>query len=216
MLLAFLGWYAGFASRASLITRACAQAPSACDIESINPIDRWGLVRDYDWLSDHLSYWTQDASAVLAVVAFFAFAPLRRVAWTHLALLLQATFINGVVIEAVRLVVQRPRPFVYLDPVKHGDSPAHYTSFYSGHTSFAALACTLAVLASLNAREGARRLVLVSAVLLTAATGLLRVTGSRHFISDVGFGALIGVVIAVAVNSLHRGKDHATFHASSR
>ncbi len=215
MIVAFLGWYAGFASRASVITSTCAHAPAACDIETINSIDRWALVRDYDWLSDHLSYWTQDASAVLAVVASFAFSPLRRVAWTHLALLLQATFINGAVMEAVRLFVQRPRPFVYLDPLKHGGAPAHYTSFYSGHTSFAALACTFAVLASMNAHESARRLVLFSAVFLTAATGLLRVTGSRHFISDVGFGALMGVVIAIAVNGLHRGKDHATFHASS-
>jgi membrane-associated phospholipid phosphatase len=213
-LMAFVGWYAGFYSRASVIALACAEAPASCNPASINALDRWGMVRNYDWLSDHLSYWTQDASAVLALAAFFLLSPIRRRAWAHLVLLLQCTFINGALIEAVRLVVQRPRPFVYFDPQQYGGAPAHYTSFYSGHTSFAALACTCAVLASLDARAWIRRLVLALAALLTAATGLLRVTGSRHFITDVSFGALAGVAIAIAVNSLHREENHANAPAS--
>jgi len=214
-LVAFVGWYAGFSARASVIALACTHEPASCTPESINPLDRWGLVRDYDWLSDHLSYWTQDASAVLAVAAIFLLSPVRRHAWAHLTLLLQCTFINGALIEAVRLVVQRPRPFVYFDPQQYGAAPAHYTSFYSGHTSFAALACACAVLASLDARPAIRRLVLGLALLLTASTGLLRVTGSRHFITDVAFGALIGVAIAIAVNGLHRAKNHANASAQS-
>jgi membrane-associated phospholipid phosphatase len=171
------------------------------------------MVRDYDWLSDYLSFWTQDASAVLALATFFLF--MRRKFWPHVVLLLQCTFINGTLNEAVRLVVQRPRPFVYFDPQQYGGAHAHYTSFYSGHTSFAALACTCAVLASLDAKPWVRRLVATAALLLTVATGLLRVTGSRHFITDVSFGALVGVAIAIAVNGLHREKDHAIAPAPS-
>lgn len=206
---ALAGWYSGFRARASVIAMACGENPSSCHPNSLNPLDRWGLVRDYDWLSDHLSYWTQDASAVLALGVFFLLAPARRVAWTHVLLLLQSTFINGALLEAIRLLVQRPRPFVYVDPTAQGWAHAHYTSFYSGHTSFAALAGTCAVLASLDARPVTRRLVTALAVLLAASTGLLRVAASRHFITDVIFGAAAGLAVAVAVNSLHRNRNHA-------
>ena len=209
ILLASAGWYGGFHLRASFIVPVCAQNPGSCDPGLLNPLDRWGLVRHYDPLSDHLSYWTQDGSAVLAIAAFFALAPTRRVARTQLVLLIQCMCINGALLEGIRLLIQRPRPFVYLDPLAQGGAPAHYTSFYSGHTSFAALAATCAALAAMDARPAVRRTVFVLAAALTAATGALRVAAGRHFITDVAVGALAGAAIALAVNCLHRTKDHA-------
>ncbi len=211
--LAFLAWYAGFQSRSSLITPFCSQNPERCAVGQLNWLDRQGLVRDYDWLSDHLSFWTQDGAGALAV--FCALLAGRRSASTsprtgiHLLLLVQSTMINGAIIEAVRLTVQRPRPFVYLNPVGQGGAFAHYTSFYSGHTSFAALASTCAVLACRDASTHTRRLVTALGLTLTVSTGALRVLGGRHFITDVLFGAVAGIAIAVAVNLLHGRRDHA-------
>ncbi|NDD93043.1 phosphatase PAP2 family protein, partial [bacterium] len=85
-----------------------------------------------------------------------------------------------------------------------GGAVDHYTSFYSGHTSFAALASTCAVISALNARPALRWSVLSLGVLLTSFTGAFRVIAGRHFITDVVFGALAGAAIALAVNGLHR------------
>ena len=74
---------------------------------------------------------------------------------TDILIIVDAVFTNGAVNELTRLAVQRPRPFVYANPQGEGGNPAHYTSFYSGHTSFAAV--SLMSLLLILAGRGVRR-----------------------------------------------------------
>src|SRR5690606_20397860 len=109
--------------------------------------------------ADELSFLTQNTAGYLA----FAVPPLwsgalwlagrvtpaaaLAAAGTDILLFAHPSVVNGVGMESARLLVQRPRPFVIENPGAHGGSQGNYTSFYSGHTSFAAAAGTSMVIA---------------------------------------------------------------------
>lgn len=200
--LALSAWYFCFYAREKFISSICITYPLQCQIQNLNRLDQLGAVNDYHALADQLSYWTQYGAGVLALLCFF-FSKSFSCTLGQTLLLLQSTAINGTLMETVRLVVQRPRPFVYLNPVQHGGAVANYTSFYSGHTSFAALAATAAFLSTLSSSPRTRQAVLILGLVLTLTTGALRVIAGRHFITDVLFGAWVGSIISLAVNSLH-------------
>ncbi len=204
-LAAAAGWYAAYLARTSVIQPLCQQSPESCSTHALNALDRLWLV-NYHAGADYWSFGTQYLAGALALLVP-AFPGLR---WSRIRIefwiLLQATFANGLVNECLRLWIQRPRPFVYLDPVAQGGAAAHYTSFYSGHTSFAALAGACAFFASRRMHDSptAHRLILLLAFLLATLTGALRVMAGRHFITDTLSGALFGVAIAWTVNRLHQ------------
>lgn len=201
-LIAAVGWYAAYSCRTSVIQPLCIQSPERCSTQAINALDRLWLI-NYHAGADYWSFGTQYMAGALAIlVPVNALSRWRMEFW----ILLQATLFNGLINDCIRLWIQRPRPFVYLDPIAQGGAAAHYTSFYSGHTSFAALAGACAFFASrrLHGSLLAQRMVLFSACLLTVLTGALRVMAGRHFITDTLCGALFGVAIAWAVNLLHQ------------
>jgi len=204
-LIAAAGWYAAYSARTSLIRPLCQQSPESCSAEALNALDRLWLV-NYHAGADYWSFGTQYLAGALAILV----PSLPGFKWTRLRIelwiLLQATLLNGVINECLRLWIQRPRPFVYLDPVAQGGAVAHYTSFYSGHTSFAALAGACAFIASRRMHDSrlTHRLILVLATTLAVLTGALRVMAGRHFITDTLSGALFGVAIAWTVNRLHQ------------
>jgi membrane-associated phospholipid phosphatase len=199
----FVLWYLAFHSRQKWIQTTCMTTPSHCSLESLNWLDRLGLIRDYHLQADQLSYWTQYAAGALALICFLIVSKSFKKALGHVLLLLQCTALNGALMEGVRLVAQRPRPFVYLNPLGQGGVVAHYTSFYSGHTSFAALASTAAILSTLSKVNHINKLIFMCGLALTVSTAALRVYSGRHFITDVVTGALAGVILSLAVNSLH-------------
>ncbi|MBU6375666.1 MAG: phosphatase PAP2 family protein [Bdellovibrionales bacterium] len=205
---ALIAWFSAFHSRQKLISLSCVEKPLFCHPENLNPVDKWGLINDYHWLSDHLSFWTQDGAGLFAVLCILRFSRDRQAMWTHLLLFLQATFINGALNESIRLIVQRPRPFVYLNPIGQGGAVDHYTSFYSGHTSFAALASTCALIVAMDTRPTLRWSVATLGIFLTVSTGAFRVIAGRHFVTDVLIGALAGAIIALWVNRLHRDAQY--------
>jgi membrane-associated phospholipid phosphatase len=210
-LAAAAGWYGAYSARTSLIRPVCQQVPSSCEPGLLNALDRSWLV-NYHPQADYWSFGTQYMAGILAVLLAL-WAGLRSrspgMLWLELWMLVQATALNGVINECLRLWIQRPRPFVYLDPLGQGGAAAHYTSFYSGHTSFAALAATCAVL--IARRSGGagmiRHAALGAGLLLVASTGALRVMAGRHFITDTLGGALFGVLIAVAVSRFHETRN---------
>jgi membrane-associated phospholipid phosphatase len=120
----------------------------------------------------------------------------------------QASLWNGFVTESIRITVQRPRPFVYADPQRYGNSPAHYTSFISGHTSFSAAAATSMVV--LLARTGAPRALLYlggsAGFVLVFLTGLFRVQAGRHFLTDVVAAAFIGTLVTLLLAYFTRAR----------
>jgi membrane-associated phospholipid phosphatase len=206
-LVPLLGWYWAFQQRASWIRPACRDLPASCDPASLNVLDALVPVR-FDLTADYWSFVTQDLAGALAVLMALTLAWRRRKVRElsrELLLLLQVTFTNGFINECLHLWTQRPRPFVYLDPIRHGGSSAHYTSFYSGHTSFAALAATCAWYSARRAglAPRARTAVALLGAGLAISTGTLRVAAGRHFISDVAVGALMGLLFARLINRLH-------------
>ena len=166
-----------------------------------------------DSQADEYSYMTQNLSGTLALTvpaiwnttAFF----LGRLSGVgalvatgaDIVLVLQTAAWNGFLTESSHLISQRPRPFVYADPVNRGKDPAHYTSFYSGHTSFTAAATliTLLILLYRNAHWSFLVFSAMSFESLTLATGFFRVLAGRHFLTDVTCGAIAGCSVAFAV-----------------
>ncbi len=183
----------------------------------MNSFDRVAIGRQNDRI-DGYSFATQYGAGYLAVgipAAWTIARTVLRLTSPTMALaefgidflvLAEATLWNGVSMEVVRLTVQRPRPFVFQDPKLFGANPAHYTSFYSGHTSFAALASTSSFLAL--AGRGAPALALTATSLvglvMVILTGTFRVAAGRHYPTDTIAGAVAGLMIAGLVAWAHR------------
>jgi len=112
--------------------------------------------------------------------------------------------ISGTVNEAAKYGVLRPRPFVYgsTSPAVL-QSPASYTSFFSGHATvtFGALT-TLAMTETL--RHGLQVWPWLLMSLVGTSVAVERVLAGQHFPSDVIVGAAVGVGTGVLVPLLHR------------
>jgi membrane-associated phospholipid phosphatase len=215
--LPLLIWAGSTQMRPFSIRTSCAAQPTPCTRESVPAPDRPTLGMESPE-ADAYSYLGQNLSGTLAAalpVAWHAGLWLARRSslpvalaslGTDLAILVQTVAINVMLTETTRLVSQRPRPFVYSDPLHRGLDPAHYTSFYSGHTSFSAAAGTglLIVLASRGAPDAVLVVLGLVVSLLVTLTGFFRMLAGRHFLTDVIAGAVAGVLVALGVAILHR------------
>ncbi|NDG84008.1 MAG: phosphatase PAP2 family protein [Proteobacteria bacterium] len=188
-----------FFSRPLWFHPRCAATPSPCTPDGLNGIDQIALSH-HSVFADFCSNILQNSVGVAAfVLPWILIRPWPKALRLNLTLL-SITLWNAVSLEAVRALVQRPRPQVFAAPLSEGLNIHLYTSFYSGHTSFVALATGFTVLWLGSSRPESRILkgaALLLAVLLTAATGVLRVMGGRHFPTDVIAGALIGTGICI-------------------
>lgn len=170
--------------------------------------------------ADALSFAGQNISGILALAVpllwiFFKIFKKRirpkqgfSSALTHWILLLECTVTNGIINEVCHALTHRARPFVYLDTATRSADPSHYTSFYSGHTSFAAVAATCTVV-SLITEQAPRKMTYAAVIIgaaLTIGTGVCRVLSGRHFPSDVLAGALFGIMISLGIQALHRSR----------
>ncbi|MBC7693269.1 MAG: phosphatase PAP2 family protein [Methylotenera sp.] len=205
-------------SRARLITPHCVNDPLQCVAGNLFLVDRMSLGMGNP-AADSLSFKTQYAAAWLACLIPLLWTLARRLGLkkslqasaTDLLLFIETTLWNGFITESIRVTVQRPRPFVYADPARLGMDPAHYTSFISGHTSFAAAASTACVLILLG-RQAPAWLVGVTTFIggaLIVSTGLFRVLAGRHFATDVVFAAIAGIASAVCVAWIHKRNNRA-------
>lgn len=216
-LIPFALWIALIQARPSFIQPTCAVHPTPCTKESVFAWDRTTLGLESPE-ADGYSYFTQNLSGAvaagvplawtlgLAATGAMTWPVAMTVAGTNLVILTQTTAINGLFTEAAHHLFQRPRPFVYSDPYIRGQDPQNYTSFYSGHTSFAAAAgiCLLLTLFSLGAPLRLIAVMGVLANLLISLTGLFRMIAGRHFLTDVVTGALAGTAVAAVVVLSHR------------
>lgn len=209
-------WLGGVYSRSSLIHPRCSSDPQSCSTSSLLPIDQPSLGLE-NTPADQYSFFTQNFSGYLAIAAPLLWNGGRYLSGSlTLPLTLSAIGVdwvlfaetatwNGVATEASHLLTQRPRPYVYSDP-KRGIEGSNYTSFYSGHTSFAAAAST-SILFMLLGRNAPWLLVLAAgccAQALILSTAIFRVLAGRHFVTDVLVGAIAGSLIALLVALLHR------------
>lgn len=186
-------------SRPWVMELPCKGAPESCVSAKVVWPDRL-TIGVSGGNSDVYSDYTQYAAGALAVLA-----PIAIGGWSAALEVIPfavAALANATTNEVVRLIVQRPRPYVYADPKSLGHEVTSYTSFYSGHTSFATVAAVH--LAFALRRRGVRPVTLWGVGLLGAflvfLTALFRVLSGYHFISDVLVGALVGCLICYSVS----------------
>lgn len=219
---------AGPAGIAVLLVRArpflfhtrCSEWPDRCKISSVAWPDRISISLE-SGVADLASFISQNVAGGLAclLVLFFHWMRLNhegvsptqwvKEVFEDLLILAQVTLWNLAFLEIGRTVAQRPRPFVYSDPEGLGENVAHYTSFFSGHTSFVAAILMAALMIGVHRHVRRAWLIAVGSswCLLTFLTGLLRVLAGRHFITDVLAGAVAGCVAAYVVFAFHYAGD---------
>jgi membrane-associated phospholipid phosphatase len=120
--------------------------------------------------------------------------------------------ITGTATAATKFAVQRPRPYVYgATSTAVLNSPASYTSFFSGHATatFGALT-TLAMNESL--RHGPTVWPWLVVGLVGTSVAIERVLAGQHFPTDVIAGAAVGMGTGVLVPWLHRRAGPAEPH----
>ncbi len=195
-------WWGGHAVRPNLIAPVCAVEAVHCNPNDVPWFDRWSFGLE-DERSHQISFTTQNLTGWitgLGVLALPVFVPAVRGAMMveNLILVLRAVALNGAVTEWVKVSVQRVRPHVYKHPEIAGTNPAHYTSFFSGHSSFTAV-CAAAwffILLRSGVRKNWAWLIASPAFALATTTGILRIVSGRHFLSDVIVGWLMGALWA--------------------
>lgn len=210
-------WAIATVARPWVIEPRCGRAPQLCDPGKIFPIDQLSLNME-SWKADLYSFRTQNFSGVLAFTVpavwhagLFTLGrvsgPLALVAvGSDLITVSQTVAWNGVFTEISHLISQRARPFVYIDPAVRGTDSAHYTSFYSGHTSFTAT-CVFALFLILLKRGAPLGILYMFAALgegLIVSTAYFRILAGRHFLTDVIFGAIAGLTVAWGVYYLDK------------
>lgn len=217
-ILPFVIWAALVQARPFVLRTHCGPDLSGCPKEQVLPIDQPGLGIE-SGPADGYSYFTQNFSGFLAVSVPIAFqatqaavgmvSPVTAVtlAGADTVLFLESWGINGALTEGIRLMAQRPRPYVYNNP-QQGMDPQNYVSFYSGHTSFTATACIclLLILIGRGAPTALLLLAAASSQCLIISTAVFRILAGRHFLTDVLAGAVMGSAVALFVALLHRPK----------
>ncbi len=182
-----------------------------CEIESINTLDR-PVAGYYSKPARTISNITLSA----LVVSPFVFTALDTLvldgggldAFAADSAVLTETFAAQLVlVQIVKYFVQRPRPFTYNPAAESGDKLKFDStlSFFSGHSS---TAFSMAVAYSITYQERhptdpKRFLVWGSELSLAALTAVMRVSGGKHFWSDVITGSLVGVAFGVLIPTLH-------------
>ncbi len=206
-------WASAFFLRPIVFRGGCGTHPEHCEAKALSTVDQMALGHasvSWDFASNILQ------NSIGVALAFACFLPWlskrdRTSLKRSLTLLVQNLVLiawNGALIEIVRDIVQRPRPLVFTRPMEEGLSPMQFTSFYSGHTSFVALATM--ILALRFAKRAYRVPAILAALLFSGLVGTARVLGGRHFPSDVLFGALAGITIAcIGLASQKNASRHA-------
>lgn len=213
-------WALAASSRSTTLIPYCHSQPEVCTPAQVNPVDRISMGVQ-NLTADQFSFTTQYASGALAATTPLVWgisqallgklSPIAVIATTltDVILLIEVTAWNGLATEASHSVTHRPRPFVYENPLELGANPAHYVSFYSGHTSFSSAILTAAFFILFFRRAPLPLLVVFGSLsqILIFSTGYFRVMAARHFFSDVVCGALFGAIAAFIVIYLHYKKD---------
>lgn len=122
---------------------------------------------------------------------------------------LQAFAVVAAIQQLTTLVSGRERPFVQECGGEEDalgwdcDGSARYRSFFSGHTAVAftaaALTCSHHAHLDLYDDPTADALACGAGLALAAATGVLRVAGDQHYLSDVFVGAAVGVLVGLGL-----------------
>ena len=173
--------------------------------------------------------WSRKTSDTVSNVLGFAAVPVGALAAAYFAtgehgsgaglrgvlIVAESVAVSGALIQTVKLLAARKRPFVRYGHATDGSTPDEgatydvnnldsHASFPSGHTgATAAVTFSAAMVASLQGSASAPYL-WAGAVLCTASVGALRMMAEKHYFTDVLGGAAIGAASGVLVPLLHR------------
>lgn len=116
----------------------------------------------------------------------------------------QAVTVTAAVTEWAKILIHRPRPFLYMQTATGPVAADDGQSMPSSHTSVA-FAAAAAYASVLHRRGLAGHDKLQIGVLFAAAatTGILRVVAHEHFPTDVVAGAALGFAIGWTIPALH-------------
>jgi membrane-associated phospholipid phosphatase len=205
LLVGLILWSFLFLMRIYWYTPWCATTPTPCLVDQVNLLDR--IVFQFNNVqADFWSNVVQNFTGLIVLVApWFLFK--KETALEETLITASTSFWNLAILESVRAIVQRPRPLVFNSVLGDGANIHQYTSFYSGHTSFVALA-GLSFFFILKRRlpnlsKRAQTLILITGLGMTLLTGILRVWGGRHYPTDVLAAIIFGTSIALYFRRNH-------------
>jgi membrane-associated phospholipid phosphatase len=130
-------------------------------------------------------------------------------------IVLQNVAVSAAVIQTIKYVAARKRPFVRYGHGTDGPDPEtggtydvndrdSHISYPSGHTTMAtSLGVSLAMTATLEESSAAPWL-WGAAVIMTVSTASLRMMAEKHYFTDVATGAAIGAACGVILPLLHK------------
>jgi membrane-associated phospholipid phosphatase len=175
---------------------------SPCDPSGLWGIDR-GSVGPVRNAANAFSYGTSAAETGLGLL----FLGLSRrgegsaAFWEDAAVVTQAVSVTAAATMALKVLLHRPRPLMYvLGPFTPDDG----RGFPSSHTSISfAVASAYASILSRRGMAGQHKLEIASLFAVAAATGVLRVVAREHFPTDVVAGAVLGFGVGWIVPKLH-------------
>lgn len=199
LLLGLVLWSFMYLTRVYWYSPWCAVTPSPCLPDHVNALDR--IVFQFN--SVQADFWSNVVQNFVGMVVFIApwFLFSRSVALEETLITGTISFWNLAWLEIFRAAVQRPRPLVFNSVLGDGANIHQYTSFYSGHTSFVALA-TLSFFFMFKRRypgisNKAKTSLFGAFLALTILTGVLRILGGRHYPTDTLAAFAIGSVITL-------------------
>lgn len=179
------------------------------DPQKVNNFDR-NTINNYSKNAKKASdiFW---GGSQLLPLLFLTNQKSRRNFGTIAALYGEISLLNLGVTFLTKNTVRRVRPYVYNKAVAIDEKLTHNakTSFFSGHTSFAATNTFFVAKVFTDYYPDSRwkPLVWSVAALYPAATGYFRVAAGKHHPTDVITGYLIGAAIGVLVPHWHRNKQ---------
>jgi len=122
-------------------------------------------------------------------------------------LVAESIAISGAVNGIVKNLVQRPRPYMYVEDTaeEKGGARDNYRSFYSGHTSIAfSASVAFAYIFSVRRPDDPWRYAVWGiAIAAASAVGVCRVLAGAHFWTDVITGAVVSSAFGVLTPALH-------------
>lgn len=200
-----VGFFITHEGRLNNFQPLCRPDFAQCNDQDLLAIDRWVVEQDGSVEHQRYSDVTQHASVVWAItILIVLFVFLRRDPikfWHGIYLTFTASLACVFLNEIVRTIYPRARPYVYRQLESSGYRHGDYTSFFSGHTSFATILvfCTYLILRNQEERKDWIVPHFVVSGVLVFFTAKNRVLGGQHFVTDVVVAVLVAIITGLLV-----------------
>ena len=183
------------------------------EIEQLDASKIWGVDR---WVTQNFSVSAQKSSDKFLYGSFILpftlmlDQPARQNFGECGIIYLETLLLNFGATNLTKSAVRRPRPFMYNPsdeiPMSLKMKKSAQYSFFSGHTSFtAAMSFLTAKLHNdFYPDSKASPVIWGLAAAIPAYTGIQRIRGGKHFVTDVLVGYAVGAAIGILVPELHK------------